>query len=243
MIFRSDAGASIEAETPVVSGEVWGFEPDLLVDVLPSGGLAFSDSSAYAVKITDPSGARLRTLRRPVSPRPATEAMRRAARERRLEAITVSRSGAPSPEADALLQGFVEARTAAIENMRFFAEVPVISTVRATWNGGLWVQRSGEPDPSEPGPIDVLAPDGRYVGSLDPGGAGHAGRLRSGRPRRLRRDRRSRRSGHHRQATSDRDPLNTSPRPPQLTGRSLFFSTNNPSCMLVTITVPLSKYG
>ena len=167
-----DAGASVETETPVVSDGVWGFEPDVLVDVLPSGGLAFSDSSAYAVKITDPSGVRLRTLRRPVSPRPATEAMRRAERQRRLEAITVSSSGAPSPEGDALLQGFVEARTAAIENMRFFAEVPVISTLRATWNGGLWVQRSGEPDPNGPGPIDVLAPDGRYIGSLDPGQLG-----------------------------------------------------------------------
>ena len=167
-----DAGASIVAETPVLSDEVWGFEPDLLVDVLPSGGVAFSDSSAYAIKITDASGARLRTLRRPLSPRPATEAMRRAERQRRLEAITVSSSGAPSAEAVALLQGFVNARTAAIENMRFFAEVPVISTLRATWNGGLWVQRSGEPDPSEPGLIDVLAPDGRYVGSLDPGQPG-----------------------------------------------------------------------
>ena len=167
-----DAGVSIEAETPVLSDEVWGFEPDLLVAVLPSGGLAFSDSSAYAIKITDPSGARLRTLRRPVSPRPATEAMRRAERQRRLEAITVRSSGAPSPEADAFLQAFVDARTSAIENMRFFAEVPVISALRATWNGGLWVQRSGEPDPSGPGPIDILAPDGRYVGSLDPGQLG-----------------------------------------------------------------------
>ena len=166
-----DAGVSIEAETPVLSDEVWGFEPDLLVAVLPSGGLAFSDSSAYAIKITDPSGARLRTLR-PVSPRPATEAMRRAERQRRLEAITVRSSGAPSPDGEALLQALVDARTSAIENMRFFAEVPVISTLRATWNGGLWVQRSGEPDPSEPGPIDILAPDGRYVGSLEPGQPG-----------------------------------------------------------------------
>ena len=167
-----DAGASVETETPVVSDGVWGFEPDVLVDVLPSGGLAFSDSSAYAVKITDPSGVRLRTLRRPVSPRPVTEAMRRAERQRRLEAITVSSSGAPSPDAEAFMQAVVDSRTAAIENMRFFAEIPVISALRATWNGGLWVQRSGEPDPSEPGLIDVLAPDGRYVGSLDPGQPG-----------------------------------------------------------------------
>ncbi len=167
-----DAGASIAAEAPVLSDEVWGFEPDLLVDVLPSGGLAFSDSSAYAIKITDPSGARLRTLRRLVSPRPATEAMRRAERQRRLEAITVSSSGAPSPDAEAFMQAVVDSRTAAIENMRFFAEVPVISALRATWSGGLWVQRSGEPDPSEPGLMDILAPDGRYVGSLDPGQPG-----------------------------------------------------------------------
>jgi len=37
--------------------------------------------------------------------------------------------------------------------------------------------------------------------------------------------------------------LATHPDPGQLTGRTLFFSTNSPSCMLVTITVPLSKYG
>ena len=134
--------------------------------------MAFSDSSAYAIKITDPSGARLRTLRRPLSPRPASEAMRRAERQRRMGAFTVSSSGAPSRRGEALLQGVVDSRTAAIENMRFFAEVPVIAALRATWNGGLWVQRSGEPDPSEPGVIDVLAPDGRYVGSLDPGQLG-----------------------------------------------------------------------
>ena len=44
--------------------------------------MAFSDSSAYAIKITDPTGAPVRTLRRPVTPRPVTEAMRRAERQR-----------------------------------------------------------------------------------------------------------------------------------------------------------------
>ena len=37
--------------------------------------------------------------------------------------------------------------------------------------------------------------------------------------------------------------IDPTPDPRQLTGRTLFFSTNSPSCMLVTITVPLSKYG
>ena len=38
-------------------GEEWGFEPEVLFDAMPAGGVAFSDSSAYAIKLTDASGA------------------------------------------------------------------------------------------------------------------------------------------------------------------------------------------
>ena len=55
---------------------------------------------------------------------------------------------------------------AALENMRFYPEVPVVAAVRVTWEGSLWVERSSEPGTSEPGPIDVLTPDGRYVGTF-----------------------------------------------------------------------------
>ena len=36
-------------------------------------------------------------------------------------------------------------------------------------------------------------------------------------------------------------PTNPPGRDPQLTGRTLLFRMNSPSCMLVTITVPLGK--
>ena len=57
----------------------------MLFDALPTGGIAFSDSSAYAIKLTDASGGVSGILRRPIRPLPATEEMKRAERERRLE--------------------------------------------------------------------------------------------------------------------------------------------------------------
>ncbi|WP_419933794.1 hypothetical protein [Candidatus Palauibacter sp.] len=149
----------------------WAFEPALLFDVLPSGGVAFSDSSAYAIKLTDASGAVSRVLRRPIRPLPVTEAMRREERERRLERLRnrpVSVRGTPSPDAMATMNFLVEGQMREVENMRFYPEVPVVAAVRTTWDGTLWVQRSAEPGAEEPGPIDVLAPDGRYLGTLAP---------------------------------------------------------------------------
>ena len=149
----------------------WGFEPELLFDALPSGELAFSDSSAYAIKLVDSSGALSRILSRPIRPLPVTEGRRRAERQRRIERVrgrSVNVSGSPSPEGLAALNALIESQVTAIENMRFFAEVPVIAAVRATWDGTLWIQRSGEPDAADPGPIDVLSPDGRYVGTIAP---------------------------------------------------------------------------
>jgi len=146
--------------------EVWGFEPELLFDALPPGGVALSDSSVYAIKVTDPSGTVSSILRRAIRPVPVTEEMRRAERERRLEAernrrFTSLSGGEPSPQFDALVNDLTTARRAAIENMRFFPEVPVIAALRSTWDGALWVQRSAEPGSVEPGPIDVITPDGQ----------------------------------------------------------------------------------
>ncbi|WP_419163993.1 hypothetical protein [Candidatus Palauibacter sp.] len=167
-------GAPVTLEDFV--GELWGFEPALLFDVLPSGGIAFSDSSGYVIKLIDPSGAISRVLRRPIAPLPATEAIRQAERDRRLEetgnrtSATVG-GGERTPEMAELSNALAAARVAAVENMRFFPEVPVISALRATGDGALWVQRSAEPASGEPGLIDVITPDGRYVRTLAPGTA------------------------------------------------------------------------
>lgn len=150
---------------------VWGFEPELLFDALPSGGVAFSDSSAYAIKLTDRAGAVSRILRRPIRPRSVTEDIRQAERERRIERLRNrpgSVTGNPGREDIAFMNAILEGQMRGVENMRFFSEVPVIAAVRTTWDGTLWIQRSGEPGAEEAGPIDVLARDGRYVGTIAP---------------------------------------------------------------------------
>ena len=157
-----------------VFDEVWGFEPDVLFDVLPSGEIVFSDSSAYALKLTDPSGAVSRILRRLIQPLPVTDEMKRAEREHRVETRRSRPDtwlGTPTPEMLELVNEVKTAWLAAAENMRFFPEVPLVAAVRATWNGTLWVQRSVEPGLDEPGPIDVITADGRYAGTLETGTA------------------------------------------------------------------------
>ncbi|MXV95711.1 MAG: hypothetical protein F4Y07_17550 [Gemmatimonadetes bacterium] len=150
---------------------VWGFEPELLFDALPSGAVAFSDSSAYAIKLTDPSGAVSRILRRPIRPRSVTEDIRQAERERRIERLRnrpSSVTGNPGREGIAFMNAIIEGQMRGVENMQFFSEVPVIAAVRSTWDGTLWIQRSPEPGAEEAGPVDVLARDGRYVGTIAP---------------------------------------------------------------------------
>lgn len=151
-------------------GEEWGFEPEVLFDAMPAGGVAFSDSSAYAIKLTDASGAVTRILRRPIRPLPVTERMQRAERERLLEEESSRQftqlGGDPPPQVLEMINRYQEAQRAGVENMQFHAEVPVITAVRVTWDGSLWVERSTEPGTGGPGAIDVLALDGRYVGTI-----------------------------------------------------------------------------
>ena len=157
-------------------GEEWGFEPEVLFDILPSGGVAFSDSSAWAIKLTDPSGAVSRILRRPIRPLAVTAKMERVELERRLVAeshrtITHPENRPPPEVIVAFVDDIRSLQREAIENMQFFPEVPVIAAVRTTWAGALWIQRSTEPGSHEPGPIDVISLGGRYVGTLETGTA------------------------------------------------------------------------
>ena len=153
----------------VTSGVLRGFEPPVVFDALPGGGIAFSDSSAYAIKVTGPSGEVLRVLRRPIDPEPATDRTRQAEKDRQLAQLGLSRdpSGRVPPAALALAGVFRAAHARAIEDMQFFPEVPVLHALRTTWEGNLWVQRRGEEPEVDRGPIDVLTPTGRYLGTIN----------------------------------------------------------------------------
>jgi len=98
--------------------------------------------------------------------------MQRAERERRLEYLEHGirrQSPLPGGSVSEMINRYQEAQRAGVETMQFHAEVPVIAAVRVTWDGSLWVERSTEPGTDGPGAIDVLALDGRYVGTFPEG--------------------------------------------------------------------------
>ena len=148
------------------------FEPEFLVGVLPDGGIVHSDSSAYALKVTPPGAPDVaRTIRRPFEPEPVTEAVREAREERlaagrralggtggsrRLMLVGRAEGNNPRPEATFELED------------RYYHEVPVVRGLATTWEGRIWVQRRGE-EPESNGPIDVLTPEGEYLGTYATG--------------------------------------------------------------------------
>lgn len=156
------------------------FEPALLVGALPDGGVAFADSSAYAIKVVEGGvvegrGRPTRILRRPFEPRPVTERMKEAEKERRLAELEEgggprmrltarAGGGAPREVSQDAVQEMMRGR---IEQMRFYPELPVLLDLATSWTGKIWAQRRGG-EPAEPGPIDVMTADGRYAGTFQP---------------------------------------------------------------------------
>ena len=146
------------------------FRPELMAGALPGGGVAYSDSSAYAIKVTAPGGRLTRIMTRPFQPRPVTDRIKSAEIDRRLEALEGQRP-AGDPAMQAMLQSMMEARRAGIESMEFYPEMPVVLALRTDWEGTIWVLRRGDEGDGDGGPIDLITADGRYLGTLAPGAA------------------------------------------------------------------------
>ena len=141
-------------------------EPTVYYDVLPGGIVALSDSTAYGIKIVDYDGSIVRILRRPFAPRPVTSQMRRAAKAAfRTRQDDLGRRVPPDV---AEMMKLLAAQQ--IEQMQCHHEVPVVAGLMTGWEGTIWVMRTGdEPWLAESkGFIDVLAQEGRYLGTLGP---------------------------------------------------------------------------
>ena len=141
------------------------FRPELMAGALPGGGVAYSDSSAYAIKFTAPDGRVTRIVTRPFRPRPVTDRIRNEEIERRLESFETTRQPTGTPAMQAAMQAMIEAQRAGIESMEFYPELPVLLALRTDWEGTIWVRRRGE-YPETEGPIDVLTPEGDYIGTF-----------------------------------------------------------------------------
>jgi len=167
------------------------FSPELVFDVLPGGGVAYSDSSAYEIKIQTAS-APPRIVGRPLHPRPVTEQLRERARAWALEDFDLSAEeqfnasglGDDVPEEireqmAAMMEGARAGIREMIENASFMSEVPLVRNLRTTWEGAIWVERWGSDplaqiDLAVGGPDDRIregeeAPEG-WIDVLAPGG-------------------------------------------------------------------------
>ncbi len=144
------------------------FRPELMAGALPGGGVAYSDSSAYAIKFTAPSGRVTRIVTRPFRPRTMTDRIRNEEIERRLEASLEGRQPPGDPTMQAMFQAMMEAERTRIESMEFYPEMPVLLALRTGWKGTIWVRRRGE-YPETEGPIDMLTPGGDYIGTFPAG--------------------------------------------------------------------------
>ena len=131
------------------------FGPRMLLGVLPDGTVAFSDSSAYAIKIVRPGAGVQRILRRPLQPVRVTNRMIEAEKDRQ-------RQGPVEP-------GMERMERERIDGLVFSEVVSIVRELGVGWDGEIWVQRRGEEPLDDDGPIDVLTVDGRYLGSYRAG--------------------------------------------------------------------------
>ena len=148
------------------------FGPRMLPGVLPDGDVAFSDSSAYAIKIARSGTGVWRILTRPLRPAPVTNRVIEAERDRRLRVLEESPEGRGGVTINGVAVSSEDSRRRArerIANLEFFDEVSIVRDLATTWSGKIWVQRRGEDPSDDEGPIDVLSVDGRYVGSYPAG--------------------------------------------------------------------------
>ena len=141
------------------------FEPGFHWDVLPDGTIAYSDSSAYAIKLARPDGAVINVLTRPSSPEAVSERIQQEMVASRLQLLE-ARLARGSFSAAALPPQDPEAGRRRIRDRGFYHEVPVVRGVAVTWEGGLWIQRRGEDPWDDNGPIDVFSADREYLGTL-----------------------------------------------------------------------------
>lgn len=140
------------------------FEPTLHWDVLADGTIAYSDSTTYAIKLASPDGSVTRVLSRPLTVEAVSERIRQGTIAFRLQRLEEWLANPPSTSLP--FGSDPEQRRRGIRDREFYDEVPVVRGIRATWDGGLWIQRRGENPWDDEGPIDVFNTDREYVGTL-----------------------------------------------------------------------------
>jgi hypothetical protein len=146
------------------------FSPPLAWRMLEGGGMVVSHTPGYTIRLLDAGGRPVRFIQRPMPVRKVTEADRERAREQRREAmlsgdgvrvVTVGGGGRGGGRRGLSREQVDEM----VREMRFAETIPAIRDLRVDGAGRVWVERTGR-EWGEPGPIDLVTVDGRYLGTV-----------------------------------------------------------------------------
>ena len=132
------------------------FEPGLHFDMLTDGRLALADSIGYRVKLIGLDGSVAGVVERPIAPLAVNEAIMEAERERYRE---------ETRQLESVRSDRFQIEREGAEGLVFADEVPVVADLKVDWEDRIWVTRSGA-EGDDDGPIDIVTPDGRYIGTL-----------------------------------------------------------------------------
>lgn len=169
---KIEARSGGRGEIRVSRGAPPAFSPTVRWSPTPDGGVAVACGAEYAVEIVSPTGAGVRRIERGIAPRKVTNADKERAKEQRraqmrsgvgVVRVTVENGRASVGTGGAVSEDMIRRE---LENMQFADVIPVIRAVRTDAQGRLWIERTADRDPFAPGPIDLVAADGRYVGTI-----------------------------------------------------------------------------
>ncbi len=146
---------------------------------LPDGSVAFAEGDGYLVRVVGADGSPYHTLVRPLGPRPVSEADRDMAREESAErmrtgegmvSVDASDNGSgvqrryQTGAALAMQEEQIQRR---LSEMTFAESLPAVRSLVADPAGNLWVVRETDPALADGGPIDLLRPEGQYMGTIN----------------------------------------------------------------------------
>jgi hypothetical protein len=182
LVRTQDAGGGRQARIVAFSRPTFGFEPSW--DVLADGRLAVNNSVDYEILITDNAGRPASRLTRPFRERTVTRDDQDAAREQQRKRL--KEGGGPggvrvttTGGGTAVFRGAGggvsigtpggemtdEQIEESVAGMQFAERIPAIQRVYVDPAGRLWVLRNPERVGAQE-PIDLITPDGRYIGTL-----------------------------------------------------------------------------
>ena len=165
-----------------------GAEGEFFFGPLPGGRVAFSETTTYAVSIAEPGGRVGSVLVRPLPPREWDPRTVRAVKEYLTESLEAAvAEGGDRAEVVGFFGG-LEAWLRRVEEAEYEGPIPLIAGMETTWEGNIWVLRTPArgftdidlvgtgmaalvSDPTGltavgPGPVDVITPEGEYLGTI-----------------------------------------------------------------------------